>query len=567
MKKQLELLAPAKNLESGIAAIKCGADAVYIGAERFGARAAVGNSLDDIEKLINFAHKYYARVYITINTLLKDSEIMQAQDLIYKLYNIGADAIIVQDMGLLELDLPPIPFFASTQANNTTPEKVKFLEEVGFQRVILARELSLEQIREIRAKTSVDLEFFVHGALCVCYSGQCYMSYAVGGRSANRGECAQPCRKKYSLINSKNEIISKDKYLLSLKDLNLSDYLDDLFSAGVSSFKIEGRLKDEAYIKNIVSFYRQKLDKRSSGTSFISFPPNPDKTFNRGYTDYFITGNRNKIASIDTPKSIGERIINISDLNQADGICYFDKNGELKGTLVNNIKEIPKNTAIFRNLDHEFLKKLNNFIIERNIKINLFLSEENHELILIAIDEDNVSAQIKFKNDFELAKDSDKSLRNIKKQSLKLGETDFYADSAEIDLKEVPFIPVSQINEIRRQLIARLDEERKKAYKREEFKIEKNSFPYPDKKLDYRGNVLNKYAESFYKRHGVEEILPAAETGVDLCGKKVMTTKYCIKYELGLCKNKEQLYLIDENNHKYELKFNCSKCEMEIIYS
>jgi len=610
--KPIELLAPAKNLESGIAAIKCGADAVYIAAERFGARSAAGNSLEDIEQLIKFAHKYRAKVYITINTLLKNNEIQQAYTLIKKLYQIGADAIIIQDMGLLEMDLPPIPLFASTQTNNTTSQKVKFLEEVGFQRVILARELSLEQIKEIRTKTKIDLEFFVHGALCVCNSGQCYMSYAIGGRSGNRGECAQPCRKKYSLVDSQNKIIAQDKYLLSLKDLNLSNHLENLINAGISSFKIEGRLKDEAYIKNIVSFYRQELDfvlekkelpKNSIGKSIISFSPNPQKTFNRGYSEYFINGRNEVVSSINTPKSIGEEIGKVNfvqknsfsvsgnaKLNNADGICFFDKDMELQGTIINkvmgnnifpdDINGILENTFIYRNLDHEFLKTLKNSKIERKIGVNLYLSEENDELIFIAIDEEGVKAQISLKNSFELAQNKEKALETLEKQLLKLGETDFYADSTEINLKDVYFIPVKEINEIRRQLIQKLEEERIKLYPQQITKIEKNNYPYPDKKFDYTGNVLNKYAEEFYKRHGLEEIKPAAETGLNMAGKKVMTTKYCLKHQFNICSkhhfchpeqreesnSTEPFYLIDENNHKYELKFNCSKCEMEIYF-
>jgi putative protease len=295
--KQIELLAPAKDLESGITAIKCGADAVYIGAGKFGARVSAGNNFEDIEKLIQFAHFYRAKVYITVNTILNDDEIIQAQKLIKKLYEIGADALIIQDMGLLELELPPMPVFASTQCHNNTPEKIDFLEKTGFNRAILARELSLEQIKEIRSRTNIGLESFIHGALCVCYSGQCYMSYAIGGRSGNRGECAQPCRKKYSLIDSNNKIISDKQHLLSLKDLNLSCYIKELIEAGITSFKIEGRLKDINYIKNTVAFYRKKIDevlentrykKSSSGETFIDFIPDPYKTFNRGYSEYFL---------------------------------------------------------------------------------------------------------------------------------------------------------------------------------------------------------------------------------------------------------------------------------------
>lgn len=603
--KQIELLAPAKNLESGIAAIKCGADAVYIGAEKFGARSSAGNSLEDIKKLVNFAHKYRAKIYVTINTLMNDDEIRQAHSLIQQLYQAGVDALIIQDMGLLELDLPPLPLFASTQANNATVEKIKFLENAGFQRVILARELSIGQIKEIASKTSIDLECFIHGALCVCNSGQCYMSWAIGGRSGNRGECAQPCRKKYSLIDSKNNFISKDKHLLSLKDLNLSNYLEKLINAGISSFKIEGRLKDISYIENIVSYYRQELDfvlnknglaKSSSGKSIINFSPNPYKTFNRGYSEYFIQGRKGEISSINTPKSIGEKIGQVvsvnknyfilsgnTPLNNADGICFFDADGELQGTIVNkahgerifpdDISKIKGNAVIYRNLDHEFLKKLKNTSVERKIGVNLYVSQEKAELVFAAADEDGISVRLSVQNTFEIAQNQEKALENMKKQISKLGDTDFYADSVEISIKEQYFIPVKEINEIRRELISKLSEERMKQYSRKECKTVKNDFPYPDKELDYTGNVMNKYAEEFYRRHGVEEIQQAAESGLNMRGKKVMTTKYCLKHEFKLCpkvsaenKFSEPFFLVDEKEHKYELKFNCSKCEMEIYF-
>ncbi|NLF84216.1 MAG: U32 family peptidase [Candidatus Gastranaerophilales bacterium] len=610
-KSQIELLSPAKSLEAGIAAVKCGADAVYIGASRFGARVAAGNSLEDIEKLVKFAHKYRAKVYVTVNTILTDGETEEAARLIRELYAIGADAIIVQDMGLMELaqgrdDFPPIPLFASTQTDNRTPEKVMFLEEVGFKRVILARELSLEQIRAIRSRTNIDLEFFIHGALCVCYSGQCYMSYAIGGRSANRGECAQPCRRKYSLLDAKGKSVAKDKYLLSLKDLNLSSYLAELIDCGITSFKIEGRLKDEAYIKNVVSYYRRQLDnvlegkglhRPSVGKSIISFAPNLYKTFNRGYTDYFVTGKRGDIASINTPKSIGERVGRVKyvdrkfftldtdvKLNNGDGICFFNAIDELQGTPVNKTegeKVFPDSmnglnigTEVFRNADHEFLKMLQNSKIERKIGLNLYLTEEDSELVFMAVDEEGMSAKISIPNTFESAKNTESALQTLEKQLLKLGDTDYYADNAEISLKTIPFIPVSPINEIRRKLIENLEIEREKAYTREEFKPVPNSFPYPEKRLDYKGNVLNRYAEAFYRRHGVEDIQPAAESGVDLRGKRVMTTKYCIRHQLGICaKNaqkqayKEPLCLVDENGRRFELKFDCKKCEMNVCYT
>ena len=314
-KKTIELLAPAKDKKTAFAAIDCGADAVYIGSPRFGARVNASNSLDDIKEVVEYAHMFRVKVYVTINIIMSDDELKEAVELIYQLYDIGVDALIVQDMGLLECKLPPIKLFASTQCHNSTLKKVKFLEKTGFSRVILARELSLEEIREIASNTGIEIETFVHGALCVSYSGQCYMSYAIGGRSANRGECAQPCRKKYSLVDSEGVVVAKDKHLLCLRDLNFSSDIKDLIDAGVSSFKIEGRLKDEDYIKNVVGFYRRKIDevianteyeRSSSGYSVPGFEPDVSKTFNRGYCEYFLHGRNKNITSFDTPKSRGE---------------------------------------------------------------------------------------------------------------------------------------------------------------------------------------------------------------------------------------------------------------------
>ena len=569
--KRFELLAPAKDLETGITAIKCGANAVYIGAYSFGARSNAGNSLEDIEKLVKFAHKYWAKVYVTVNTILTDSEIIEAQKLIHRLYELGVDAVIVQDMGLLELDLPPIPLFASTQCHNNTWQKVDFLEKVGFQRIILARELSLEQIKGIRAKTSVDLEFFVHGALCVSYSGQCYLSYAKGGRSGNRGECAQPCRKKYSLLNEKGEVLVKDKYLLSLKDLNLSNHLDDLIDAGITSFKIEGRLKDINYIKNIVSFYRSRIDKKLGESEF-----NPNKTFNRGYTTYFLTGRNKDITAFDSPKHIGEPmgLIEKAKLNNGDGITFFDSKGKLLGT--NEPKKVRKGTYIYRNFDYEYLKKLKSLKIERKIGVKIDFSPDCLKLT----DEDGNSVKYEINEEFEPAQNSEKARQNILKQLSKLGESDFHAHEVIMNIKDPPFIPVSALNDIRRQAIKLLEQERLKNFSKKTFKIEPNEYPYPEKDLDFSANVLNKYAEQFYHRHGVVKIEPAAESGLNLSGKKIMTTKHCLKYEFGLCKrhkkpateqilkkvqHDETLYLKDEYK-TYKLEFDCKNCEM-ILYS
>ncbi|MEJ2208280.1 MAG: U32 family peptidase, partial [Anaerolineae bacterium] len=390
----IELLAPAQNLDVGLAAIDSGADAVYIGAPQFGARARAGNSLDDIAALVRYAHTYWARVYVTVNTLLYDDELPQAVALLHRLYDIGVDAAIIQDVGLLEGDLPPLPLIASTQMHNHTPERIAFLEAIGFRRAILARELSLAQIRAIRARTSLELEAFVHGALCVSYSGQCYMSYAVGGRSGNRGECAQPCRRHYRLVDAEGRTVVEDRHLLSLRDLNLGARLGELLDAGVTSFKIEGRLKDRAYVVNVVSWYRQQLDRllaerglvrSSSGHSHVDFEPDVTKTFNRGYTTYFVHGRRESPGGIDSPKMVGERVgtvhavegdqVTLSTdlaLHSGDGLTWFDPGRELTGTLVNAVERrgnrvqvtledtrgLRPGVDIYRNRDQAFLRRV-----------------------------------------------------------------------------------------------------------------------------------------------------------------------------------------------------------------
>jgi len=418
-----ELLAPAQNLECGLAAIDAGADAVYIGAARFGARAKAGNSLADIEALAQHAHTYWARVYVTLNTLLYDDELPQAVRLAHQLHDIGVDALIIQDVGLLECDLPPIPLIASTQMHNHTPERVAFLEAVGFRRVILARELSLAQIKAIRQATTIELETFVHGALCVSYSGQCLMSYAIGGRSGNRGECAQPCRRVHSLVDGNGAVIVKDRHLLSLRDFNLSAHLGDLLDAGVTSFKIEGRLKEKTYVVNVVSAYRRALDrelaardlaKSSSGRSSVDFTPDLNKTFNRGYTTYYLHGRAEPPGSIDTPKMVGEVVGEVvavdrrsfrlapgaTELRNGDGLCFFDAEGVLQGTVVNavngstitpnSMEHIRKGTRIYRNHDHVYLRQLEKSQPARTIAVQFTLEESPEGFTLTAEDEDGI---------------------------------------------------------------------------------------------------------------------------------------------------------------------------------
>ncbi|MEN6357073.1 MAG: U32 family peptidase [Armatimonadota bacterium] len=597
--KNIELLAPAKDLECGLAAIDCGADAIYIGAPRFGARVAVGNSLEDLASLAGHAHKYWAKVYVTVNTLLRDDEIDEALALISQLYDIGIDGLIIQDTGLLESDLPPIPIIASTQMHNNTPEKVSFLEDVGINRVILARELELEQIKAIRAATNnIELECFVHGALCVCYSGQCYMSYALGGRSGNRGECAQPCRKSYSLVDNRGKTIIPDKHLLSLKDLNLSEHLSGLIEAGVSSFKIEGRLKDRSYVTNVVSFYRHKLDelgvkRSSSGTSRIDIRPDVNKTFNRGYTTYFLHGRDEDMGSIETPKMVGEPVGKVTSvsargvtvdanvsMHNGDGICFFDQSGELRGSVINDVRGrtiipnkldgIEKGTYIYRNHDHEFLMRLQKSKAERLIEVSMTLHETDDGLKLTVSDEGGNSAEFTMACEKVIAQKPEQAVDNIHKQLGKSGGTIFACKNVKLEIDDIYFIPISILNALRRGVLDELIKARAANSPIAHGEIIRNDAPYPGTYLSYLGNVLNSRARQFYNRHGVSSIEPAAESGLNMHGRKVMTTRYCIKRQVGLCGSSkrvvEPMFLVDSDGHKLELRFDCSRCEMDILF-
>ncbi len=601
----IELLAPAKDIETGLTAINCGADAVYIGASRFGAREAAGNDVSDVEELIRYAHKYWAKVYVVVNTLLYNSEIPEALKLINQIYQSGADALIIQDVGLLECDLPPIPLFASTQMHNHTPERVAFLEKAGFQRVILARELSLEQIREIRASTSIELETFIHGALCVSYSGQCYLSYAIGGRSGNRGQCAQPCRNLYSLTDDNGNILTNQRHLLSIRDLNQTKHLHSLIDAGVTSFKIEGRLKDKTYVMNVVGHYRKLLDqlgtsKTSSGEINLGFEPDPQKTFNRGYCDYFIMGRQSKIGSPDTPKMVGEKIGKVKAIQQnsfcleedlltdplhnGDGICFFAQSGDLTGTLVNQVngnwitpakmQGVQPGLPLYRNHDKTFIDALLKSNPNRKIRLEMNLSQTPTGCRLDLCDENDVEGSAELEFSLIPAEKSEQALEMIKKQLLKLGETDFVCQKIDIALHPVPFLPTSLWNELRRKAVENLANNRIQQRPENEGTLSQNHDPFPQTDLDYSGNVLNEKAADFYRHHGVQTIQSAAEGGLPMRGRKVMTTKYCLRYEMDAClreKNAQQLpdplYLIDADGHRLKLKFDCKACQMEVFFA
>ncbi len=602
--RRIELLAPAKDAATAITAIQCGADAVYMAAQRFGAREAAYNTIESIKQVVDFAHQYYAKVYVTLNTLLKDDELAPAEMMIGQLEKIGIDGLIVQDTGLLELDLPPLPIIASTQMNNDTPEKVKFLQDIGFSRAILARELALEQIRQIREATTIELECFIHGALCVGASGQCYMSYAIGGRSGNRGQCAQPCRRLYSVKDQQGKIIAKDRHLLSVKDLNLVEHLEELIDAGVDAFKIEGRLKDAAYVANTASFYRGRLDeiiakkklkRASSGTTNIDFEPNPEKTFNRGFSDYGITGNKANLGSIDTPKSMGEYVGTVTEtgrdyfvinrdqeLHNADGLCFFDRHKNLSGTIVNSVEDqkvypqkmqdISKGQKIYRNYDYEFYRKLTGQPAQRRIGLSMVMRESTDGLILSGTDEDGNKATVEISGDKQPALKKEQAKQTIITQLSKLGNTIFECSEVRVETRDVYFLPVSRLNAAKRELAEKMLGAREANRPRTAGHILKNDVPCPQKELNFRGNVLNKKAEEFYHRHGVQIIEPAAESGLDLSGQVVMTTKYCLRQELGLCGGQtektpaEPMILVDEDDREYKVNFRCDRCGMEITF-
>lgn len=602
--RKIELLSPAKDLTCGIEAINHGADAVYIGAPKFGARAAAGNSLADIASLCQYAHLYGVRIYVTINTILKDDELEEVESMIWELWHIGVDALIVQDMALMKLHLPPIPLHASTQMDNRTPEKVQFLEKVGFKQVVLARELSLNEIRRISESTDVPLEVFVHGALCVSYSGQCYLSAALSGRSANRGECAQYCRLPYTMVDATGEKIVSNKHLLSLKDMNRSDNLEALLDAGASSFKIEGRLKDVTYVKNVTAFYRKQLDeilarrkeyvRASYGRSSYTFEPMVEKSFNRGFTSFFLNGRTPDVTAFDTPKSLGELVGTVKEikghsftvaglkpLNNGDGLVFFNKRGELEGFRVNRVEDnrvyplempalYPK-TPLYRNFDQVFEKQLAKPSAERKLMVQIQFLDNAFGFTLCMEDETGGRVMIVKPFTKELARSEQRD--NIRKQLSKLGNTPFEASQVEVLLTDNWFVPSSLLADIRREAVEKLKSNRQIRYNRELSKLEPNQSPihFPQTRLTYLGNVYNLKARTFYEDHGVKEIEPAFELK-PLNQVPLMFTKHCLRYSMGWCPTyqkkkspyKEPYYLLYKDT-RLRLQFDCKHCQMLLI--
>ncbi|MBD5231507.1 MAG: U32 family peptidase [Bacteroidales bacterium] len=590
--RKLELLAPARDAQVARAAILHGADAVYIGPPSFGARAAAGNSLEDIKELCDFAHKYRVKVYCTVNTIVYDRELEQVAAMISDLYKAGVDALIVQDMGILRLDIPPIELHASTQCDTRTPEKARFLESVGFSQIVLARELTLAEIREICSSVSVPVEVFIHGALCVSYSGRCHASQALCGRSANRGECAQICRLPYTLLDAKGRRLNSEaeSHLLSLHDFNTSHSLRELVEAGASSFKIEGRLKDASYVKNVTAYYRRKLDeiiaeapdkyrRSSAGFSQLNFSPNLCKSFNRGFTDYFLNNRQPKdLASTRTPKSLGEPLRSVADVHNGDGISFFNRDGKYTGFLVNGKQgdrlipnrqlRIPVGVTLYRTGDVEWEKLMRrDDSAQRTVEVDITLYENR----ITATDERGASVTLRH----ELPMEPAKSAQDLRKYFAKMGDTIYRLRGFESEIPEDIFIPASALTALRRELLAQLDFAAKATYPRAYRRPECKESKYPAEALDYRDNVANHLAETFYKEHGISKIEAAMEVSSKTAedGRTVMTTRYCVLRQVGLCmkqaakEGKAPLNLpltLRGASRDFILHFDCSRCEMQV---
>ncbi|MEG0822457.1 MAG: U32 family peptidase [Burkholderiaceae bacterium] len=616
----LELLAPARTADIGIEAINHGADAVYIGGPGFGARAGAGNEVAELERLTRHAHRFGSRIFVTLNTILRDDELEAARQMVWQVYEAGADALIVQDMGLLELDLPPIQLHASTQCDIRTPAKAKFLQDVGFSQIVLARELTLAQIREVAAVLdAATIEFFIHGALCVAYSGQCYVSHAQTGRSANRGDCSQACRLPYTVTDSSGRIVAHDKHVLSMKDNNQSDNLAALIDAGVRSFKIEGRYKDMGYVKNITAHYRQRLDaildkrpelhRASSGRCEFSFAPDPDRNFNRGSTDYFVNGRQIDIGAFDTPKHAGLPLGYVGKLgpdwfaittdqtiNNGDGLTYWDLQKELVGVQVNRAEAIESGWRIFpaeairhykdlrggaeiaRNRDMAWDRQLDKKSAERRIGVWLRFSTTAAGFALEITDEDGHSARAEMAHAIEPARDPERAEAGLREHLAKLGASIFSAYDIAIDWPSPVFVPASVANGLRRAAIELLEAERLASLPRlARAKPAEPAAPYPESVLTYLANIYNHKARDFYARHGVEVIAPAYESHEEDGEVSLMITKHCVRWSLSLCPKqakgvtgvqgtiRAEPLVIQNGKEKLTLRFDCKPCEMHVM--
>lgn len=602
-KRKIELLAPARDANIAVEAIRCGADAVYMGAESHGARVAAGNKIEDISMVVKYAHKFNARVYVTLNTLVYDSEIEAVENLIWQLYEAGVDALIVQDMGVLRMNIPPIALHASTQCDTRDWPKACFLQNVGFSQIVVARELSLEQIKEISSHVTVPLEAFVHGALCVSYSGDCQASQVAMGRSANRGECAQMCRLPYTLTDERGNILMENKHLLSLRDMNRSLYLEQMMDAGVSSFKIEGRLKDVGYVKNVVAYYRKRIDEilalrgdcyvRSSvGRSEIGFEPKLEKSFNRGFTPYFLNGENTRIASIDTPKSRGERVAVVKKcfgkeievvadvlLSNGDGMGYFDESGQFAGFRLNKVVgnrlsvisplKLKPGTVLYRNKDKHWDDQINTEV-SRTIDVAMSLFAVDGGMELMAKDSRGNVATKMLKTELQMAQTP--QIDSRERVLRKTGGTIYNVTGISDSLGNV-FVPASKLTSLRREVLMLLDEQQEKNYHRDMRDKENINEPLPAREhLTYHDNVSNRLAKEFYYSHGAKSIEDAIEISCPRKEITVMTTRYCLRCEMGRChkgmngKDWPSRLFINSGNNRFRLDFDCQHCQMKVVY-
>ncbi|MEY4694362.1 MAG: putative protease YhbU precursor [Pseudomonadota bacterium] len=623
----LELLAPARTWDIGIEAINHGADAVYIGGPSFGARSTADNSVQDIAQLVRYAHRFHSRIFVTLNTILRDDELESARQLAWQLYDAGVDALIIQDMGLLEIDMPPIQLHASTQTDIRTPEKAKFLQDAGLSQIVLARELTLPQISAIRDVLDTDrtvVEFFVHGALCVAYSGQCFISHAHTGRSANRGDCSQACRLPYEVKDAQGRIVAHDKHVLSMKDNNQSDNLRALVDAGVRSFKIEGRYKDMAYVKNITAHYRKLMDQvlterpelaaASHGRTTFSFEPDPHQNFNREFTDYFVQGRKEDIGAFDTPKNPGQAIGWVSkvtpeyfelqtekpetELHNGDGLCYYDLQKELVGLQINRVeaqktqglwrlfpkdpmagfKDLRKGVPVNRNRDMSWVRTLDKKSAERRMGVWLQLVERADGLQLTLTDEVGHTGSAEMRLAWQAPKDPAQAAEKLQNALGKLGDTLFEPLSVQLDLSRPWFVPPSQLNALRREAVQALETARAQQLPRlARAKPVEPPVTYPEDTLTYLANVFNQKARDFYAKHGVKVIAAAYEAQEELGEVSLMITKHCVRFSLSLCPKQakgvtgvqgtvraEPMQLIN-GKEKLTLRFDCKPCEMHVV--
>ena len=625
LRPELELLAPARDADIGIEAVNHGADAVYIGGPSFGARHNASNEVADIERLVSHAHRYGSRIFVTLNTILRDDELEPARRLARQMYDVGVDALIVQDMALLELDIPPIQLHASTQCDIRTLEKARFLGQAGFSQIVLARELTLEQIQAIAQATDATIEFFVHGALCVAYSGQCYVSHAQTGRSANRGDCSQACRLPYTVTDGQGRIVAHEKHVLSMKDNDQSANIRALVDAGVRSFKIEGRYKDMGYVKNITAHYRQLLDgvleartdlhRASSGRTRFFFTPDPDRNFNRGSTDYFVNGRKDDIGAFDTPKHAGlplghvtrvakdhfevELAAGADALNNGDGLTYYDLQKELVGVQVNTaqplgadgrlwrvfpnepvtqLKDLRRDTELSRNRDMAWDRLLGRKSAERRIGVSMRLGETPAGFTLTLVDEDGHRGTASIEHAKEPAQNAGKADATLREHLAKLGNTLFEAREVELQLSAPWFVPAGVVNALRRDAVESLERARAAAWQRPpRAQAAEPPAPYPDDTLSYLANVYNHKARDFYAKHGVRVIASAYESHEEPGEVSLMITKHCVRFSLSLCPKqakgvtgvqgtvRAEPLVIENNGEKLTLRFDCKPCEMHVV--